>query len=689
VHEGPCLHGYDYRCQLPGDKNILEPFHWYQHRDLKEGGCISGAAIVPNNLGWPSEYNILYADFIFFEIYNMIEDADSDCRSCRPPTSGYRNETFYRVPKVDGINRGGITDIFFGPYNDTQALYVISRDGTEQVMRIRYTDDVDNTPPVPKIKLKDLDYNYTVGETFEFDGSSSSDADGDDLDYAWDFDDGTTSTNRKPAHVFEESGKYVVILMVTDTAGLAQQSSMVITIGKPPTVTISSPLEGDEFYVGQIFQLIGEAFDFQGNRLDDSKLTWEVRKHHADHYHPFLDPTDGNDVILFPAPEPEDFFASTNSYLQVILKATDSDGLTTEVDRLIQPWKINVDIESVPPGIEVSVDLYPLLTNDQIVSWKDHKLNIHAKDQPPYQFQSWWDGNTQRERKITLSDTKPTVLAIYCAQDYWICMSDEECCSGSCVSMACMSESIDEEPGQVDDETDNEPESELDDDENKVDIMSGEDHPINEYINDILEGNEKDIKEGFDADDEKNIQEDVENHLEDTGESNEVNSQEISNLNDEEGVEEEGVEEDGGKDAEEVTEVNAKEVPKADMIQANAQIEENKDNSENAGLGTTGIVFIVMSCLIILFVVLLEGCLRKKRTRKKTPATITRGYVDELPETGDFHSSHEDEENRPSDIPDTNINLAANTTAVKLGSSLGSDQDVLNNTYETSSSSSF
>jgi PKD repeat protein len=551
-------------------------------------------------------------------------------------------------------------------------------------MRIRYTDDVDNTPPVPKIKLNDLDYTYTVGETFEFDGSSSSDADGDDLDYAWDFDDGTTSTNRKPTHAFEEPGKYEVILIVTDTVGLAQQSSLAITIGKPPTVIISSPLEGDEFSVGQIFQLKGKAFDFQGNRLDDSKLTWEVRKHHANHYHPFLDPTDGNDVTLFPAPEPEDLFASTNSYLQVILKATDSDGLTTEVHRLIQPWKINVDIESVPPGIEVSVDLYPLLTNDQIVSWKDHKLNVLAKDQPPYQFQSWWDGNTQRERKITLSDTKPTVLAIYCAQDYWICVSDEECCSGSCVSMACMSESIDEVTEQVDDESDNEPESEQDDDENKVDIMPGEDNPIDEYINDMLEGNEKDIKEGFDADDEKNIEEDVENNLEDTEESTEVNSQEIPNLNDKEGVEE-----DGGKDAEEVTEVDAKEISKADVMQADAQNEENKNNNENAGLGTTGIVLIAMACLIILFVVLLEGCLRKKRTRKKTLATITRGYVDELPETGDFHSSHEDEENRPSDIPDTNINYAANTAAVKsVGSSSGSDQDVLNNTYETSSSSS-
>merc|ERR1740139_969693 len=43
IHEGPCLHGHSNRCQLPGDKNILEPFHWYAHRSMQEGGCISGA----------------------------------------------------------------------------------------------------------------------------------------------------------------------------------------------------------------------------------------------------------------------------------------------------------------------------------------------------------------------------------------------------------------------------------------------------------------------------------------------------------------------------------------------------------------------------------------------------------------------------------------------------------------------
>jgi PKD repeat protein len=277
------------------------------------------------------------------------------------------------------------------------------------VIRIRYTDDIDNSPPVPVLKLIDLDYNYIVNEDFSFDGSKSSDPDGDELEFAWDFGDGTSSTIKNPTHSFQEQGRYQVKLVVTDVAGISQQTSKIISVGKPPTVSISSPIEGDEFFVGQIFQLQGEAFNYKGERLDNSSLTWEVRKHHADHFHPFLDATHGNDLELFPAPEPEDFFASTNSYLQIILKATDENGLTTEVNRLVQPLKINVSIESNPPGIEVAVDAYPLRTSEQIVSWKNHKLNVLAKDQPPFLFQSWRDGNTERERKITLREDSSDV----------------------------------------------------------------------------------------------------------------------------------------------------------------------------------------------------------------------------------------------------------------------------------------
>ncbi len=320
-----------------------------------------------------------------------------------------------------------------------KALYIVLRGGMEKVIRIRYTGDVENSPPVPSIKFIDRNYKYEVGEEFTFDGSGSSDPDGDALVFAWDFGDGTTSQERQPTHSFQETGKYQVTLIVTDAAGISQRTSLTLNIGRPPTVSITSPMEGEVFFVGQIFQLRGEAFNFNGQQLDDSSLAWEVRKHHADHFHPFLDLTHGNDLELFPAPEPEDFLAATNSYLEIILKATDGNGLTTTVNRLVQPLKINVGIESDPPDMELNVDAYPVTTSEQIVSWQNHKLTLKANDQPPFAFQSWWDGNTERERKITLEEDGQSILAIFCVLENEPCSSDEECCSGSCEATVCTS----------------------------------------------------------------------------------------------------------------------------------------------------------------------------------------------------------------------------------------------------------
>mmetsp|Transcript_20030 Transcript_20030/g.21475 ORF Transcript_20030/g.21475 Transcript_20030/m.21475 type:complete len:1023 (+) Transcript_20030:179-3247(+) len=703
IHEGPCLHGHSNRCQLPGDKNILEPFHWYAHRSMQEGGCISGATTVPQSAGWPSDYTILYADFLFHEIYQLIEDTKSSCRTCRPPQSNYQNATFYQIPKVEGRKKGGITDMFFGPYKDTQALYVIARDGTEQVTRIRYTEDVDNTPPIPIIILKDLNYQYTVGELFEFDGSTSTDAEGGYLEYAWNFDDGTTSTKRKPTHTFEEPGKYKVKLVVTDTSGLSQQTSTLITIGQPPTVTIVSPRSGEEFSVGQVFTLQGEAFDSQGQRLEESQLSWEVRKHHAEHYHPFLDPTSGNKVTLFPAPEPEDFFASTNSYLRVILTATDTEGLTTVVERVIQPWKITVEIDSVPPGIEVVVDLYPLTTSEQIVSWNGHHLSVLAKDQPPYEFRSWWDGKTNRARTIQLSDTQPTVLALYCAQESWFCTSDEECCSESCVSMSCTSTSmlsmslsesssssmVEEAKGVVshnsapeEEDTDTDPESVAHDPE----VESSEDSK--------KEASSEDDEEEFTQkryyDDKKFLEkDDVATDLVVGG--TDIEGGEAQDDNDEE-------EKNNDVSSSQTTVLPADVPSDVEMVKTTA----------NAGVRIIGIIVaIILSCLICIVIVKCFSNATRMKEQRRIPSTFSRcslqlRFLKQLiKNTADeFPSRQRDEENGPSSNNPENSNSTSTATtmttaatraatAVKsVASTSAWVEDVLNETYETQSSSS-
>jgi PKD repeat protein len=350
--------------------------------------------------------------------------------------SRYRNETFFKI-KHEDKDWYRITDMFFAPYNDTQALYVITRGGDEAVIRIRYTGMENNAPPEPRLEILNEKSVYMVGDVVEFDGRSSSDPDGDILMYLWDFGDNQTSTIQQPSHNYSSSGQYTVTLTVTDPMGLSQQDTVFLMIGQPPKARIISPSDGEEFFTGQVLTVIGEAVDNTGNAIPDDQLVWEVRQHHAEHWHPFLDGTAGNNFEIPAAPSPEDFVASTNSYLEIILTATDSDGLSTQINLIIQPIKLLIEIETNPQGLEVVVDLYPVTAPDQIVSWKGHSLLVSAQDEPPYQFRSWWDGNTNRERKLKLSDENPVILAEYCSQDNWYCVSDEECCSGSCTANSC------------------------------------------------------------------------------------------------------------------------------------------------------------------------------------------------------------------------------------------------------------
>lgn len=55
--------------------------------------------------------------------------------------------------------------------------------------------------------------------TVVFSAGNSVSPNGGTLTYKWDFDDGTTSTEANPIHEFEEPGRYIVKLTVTDSAG--------------------------------------------------------------------------------------------------------------------------------------------------------------------------------------------------------------------------------------------------------------------------------------------------------------------------------------------------------------------------------------------------------------------------------------------------------------------------------------
>ena len=276
-------------------------------------------------------------------------------------------------------------------------------------------DKVVNSAPDAEIRIEGQHVkkgqNYGIDEVIVFDASESFDPDGDALVYSWNFGDGTGSTKAIQAHAYDTPGAYRVKLTVQDPHGFTNQISRLITIGTLPEPFILSPRENLKFEVGDEIQLFGHAVDGDGNYLDKSNLVWEVRQVHNTHYHPFLDATRGNMILAPPAPSPEDFQASTNSFLRVLLTATDpKTNLTGTIIRDVMPETQALYFSTDPPGLELTLDGFDVKTPEEegvpleVITWINHNFTIDVKDQGDMVFQSWSDGAEERFSKTIVRE---------------------------------------------------------------------------------------------------------------------------------------------------------------------------------------------------------------------------------------------------------------------------------------------
>lgn len=403
--EGPCAYDSTTDC-LAAPSGLTDPIHWYPHG--VDGGAATGGAFVPAGI-WPAQYDgvYLFADYVFGTIYQL-EPAGAECRTCSPPTSAFTQSVFSDTAQV--------VEMAFGPYQTSQALYYVDR-FTDAVHRIAYVGSANRAPSAAATATP------TAGSLpldVQFDGTASSDPDGDVLSYAWDFDGDTVidSTDSTPLHRYASDGTFFATLTVDD--GNGEQASVALRIdagNRPPIPTIGGPTDGTTFAVGDVMTLVGSATDPEEGVLADANLTWEVRQHHAAHYHPFIGETVGNNIALPPAPEPEDFAASTNSYLEVLLTATDSAGVSATVSRVIMPKVVELTFASEPAGLQLVLDDATITTPQTVISWENHSLRVEAPDQidaasQPWAFASWSDGGAQ-DHSITVPASPASYSATF------------------------------------------------------------------------------------------------------------------------------------------------------------------------------------------------------------------------------------------------------------------------------------
>lgn len=386
------------------------PYLGYNHADQVVAGeaCPSGGSSVAGLAFYPTSgggYPAAYAGALFFADYS---------RGCiwamKPSTPGgppdpSNVETF-------GSAAASPVDLAVGPGGE---IYYPELGGT--VRRIRYFTS--NQPPNAAIST-----DTTAGAvplTVSFDGTVSTDADLADqgrLTYAWDFtDDGVVdATTAAASHTYTTAGTFTARLTVTDTLGATDTETVTITPGNnAPTAVIDTPLAGLTWAVGDSLTFIGHAVDAQQGTLPASALTWQLRMRHCYatdncHIH-YLQDWSGVAGGSFTGPDHE-----YPSYLELVLTATDAEGLTSTAVRRLDPKTVSLTFRTSPSGRQLSVgastETAPFTRT--VIQGSSNTISAPTPQtaDTTYYFSSWSDGGAQTHL-ITAPATATTYTATY------------------------------------------------------------------------------------------------------------------------------------------------------------------------------------------------------------------------------------------------------------------------------------
>lgn len=390
---------------------VTAPHYTYRHGQLVSneacatgnGSSTAGLAFYPTSGGnYPAQYRgaLFFADYsrrciwVMFAGTNGIPD---------PATrTTFRNNAANPVSLV--IGPGG--DLYYPDFSG----------GT--IRRIAYSNS--NQPPTAAISAQPLEGVAPL--TVAFDGRGSTDADGDPLTYRWDLNgDGALndSTSPNPSYTYTTAGTYTVRLEVSDGRGGTGTDSTTIRVGgTSPTPTIDAPSASTTWAVDDVVNFSGGATDFQDGTLPPSALEWSLILQHCPvdtsscHEHP-LQSWVGVRSGSFTAPDHE-----YPAYLELRLTATDRDGFTSTVSRVLQPRTVALSFATKPSKLSLIVggdDARSTPFSTTVIVGSTLTIAAPASQvvkRQTYQFVAWSDGGA-RIHEIQAPNKATTYTATY------------------------------------------------------------------------------------------------------------------------------------------------------------------------------------------------------------------------------------------------------------------------------------
>jgi glucose/arabinose dehydrogenase len=385
---------------------VTAPFFAYHHnnRVVPNESCPTGSSSIAGldfqfaapNSAYPAEYDgaLFFADYSRDCIWVMPKGADGQ------PAPGQVRTFVAGAANPVNLEMGPDGNLYYADFDGG----TIRRISYENQRPTAVATATPTTGPAPL--------------TVSFDGRASSDPNGDALTHAWDLDgDGAydDASTAQATHTYTTSGTVAVSLRVTDPGGLFGTDTVTITVSgnTPPTATITTPVAGTTWKVGDVISFSGSATDQQDGALPASALRWDLVLNHCPsncHEHT-IQTYQGVASGSFTAPDHE-----YPSYLELRLTATDSGGLSQRVTRRLDPRTVALTFQTNPGGFSLTFNSTPAtasFTRTVIVGSTNtvSAITPQRKGNKTYTFGTWSDGGAQ-----THNITAPATAATYTAR---------------------------------------------------------------------------------------------------------------------------------------------------------------------------------------------------------------------------------------------------------------------------------
>jgi glucose/arabinose dehydrogenase len=362
----------------------IDPIYTYAHTPPPvQQGAITAATIFTSDAFGPAyENKVFIADYSLGWIKELTFDDEYS--------------TFVSERMFDG-NAGTTVRLAVGPDGNLYQLTIYPG----VLTRIAVSDG--NRAPAAVITAEPT--NGPSPLEVQFFSTGSTDSEGQTLTYAWDFGDGTTSTERDPIKTYASATvtTYTVTLTVSDGVKTGQATTS-ITIGStsPAITELTTSADNGKYNAGQTIRLEATAFDAD-QTADTLTYKWTVVFHHAGHVHPY------QQNILGPVAEitlSDDRHNYADTWYEITLEVADSSGLSTTESVEIFPNLVDLSFSASDPAATFTIDGIPYtgFHTERAVVGVRRELDAPSTqviDGRVLVFSGWSDGGAQLHTIIT------------------------------------------------------------------------------------------------------------------------------------------------------------------------------------------------------------------------------------------------------------------------------------------------